>query len=602
MAESDWKVSRRRFLQMTAVSPLAFKAIDEVGGVRLHSQEWNAIDIRPTKALGADILSGQADEIVKLFASAQLATLSTYYQLFWPLAPGGYVVSELAPAIAKFRNVNPNNRNMHRLAALPVVAQIHAIPQYGREAAELADSQSVMELNRWLSSDNSIDTFNFKRREAIEIVWQNATCAVIRNFDNWTSFEAPELADEAARHVYFFMNNDFPELLLPTVCALQFLLTYRSSLNSRDTPTHLGQVERLCAHILSQATAQNNYWVLELMRIYAKRQIFYVAPSQVNESFISDGDIHDPFFRYSNQVRLASAVATVDAASGATISPYILRDSSAGTKGISIFDNLGRSEGTIRELLSDLPFTGSLKNGFTQRAQTIAFDMLKRAQETEGAAFEKPEALLLGRFQRLFPLRQYDSLKQLKDFQLSLGRPYSFEALAFGFGAGELRKDLVIEHWTQQVQRQTTQFEGVKFLRSFVDDTLKRASEFAKRHFEKQEDAIDTFWKEEMRPALKEAVGVMPAAVRNVGGIAPISLESEKAMSSIGEDTAASGASQTSSENLLHRPGTLARFVQVARDLKLTAPEVEERMRKAKLRFMEGADAQHTPEQEDRKI
>jgi hypothetical protein len=43
----------------------------------------------------------------------------------------------------------------------------------------------------------------------------------------------------------------------------------------------------------------------------------------------------------------------------------------------------------------------------------------------------------------------------------------------------------------------------------------------------------------------------------------------------------------TTDENLLHQPGTLARFVQVARNLKLTAPEVEERMRFARLRFLE---------------
>lgn len=180
-------------------------------------------------------------DILRAFYEAPTGTPMMYYQLFWPL----FLKTDELEKVYALRDIcaaqHPEKfpKRWHRIRVLPAVGAAHALSTTSGE-----ESRDLQALIAQIHHDALDEDPN---REALEIIWQNMTTALIRNYSNWCSFSAGTIITEAEEvcHRFLIAPPDDTILLYPASAAWQFLLTYECALNARGDSVTRRQVQAM---------------------------------------------------------------------------------------------------------------------------------------------------------------------------------------------------------------------------------------------------------------------------------------------------------------------------------------------------------------------
>ncbi|KAA0206752.1 hypothetical protein EDM68_01455 [Candidatus Uhrbacteria bacterium] len=236
-----------RTLAATSISPPLLGWLDE------ELRPATRLEQRLTVSLTADQAA-----FLDAFLGAPSGTLMAYYQWFWPR-----VLAEAAPldAVEAVRDacamgtavlrdsslpepdgLEPDFRKRldnrkHFLRALPAMTALHALP-YAEET------------DRWELASVVLGTVadalrEHPNREVLEIVWQNATTALVANERAWRDFPSSHVVAAAEDTITAFLDGrpDDTVLLSAASIALQFLYTAAAAAEHADDSAHMQTIQ-----------------------------------------------------------------------------------------------------------------------------------------------------------------------------------------------------------------------------------------------------------------------------------------------------------------------------------------------------------------------
>lgn len=373
--------------------------------------------------LGIARLQHGAKIAVDEFSSSALGGLSYWYQNFWllnreirdvkaldELSRHEWVKAKAYNEAASKGSELPKPMfadKEHRARVLPGIARIHALVSSEPSVANLfrADIEAL--------HFSALDEGQEPHREVLEIIWQVATAALVRNEINWRSFDiGTPMVRQAVLVCQYFLRNDVV-LFHPAVAAWQFLLTYRMAAIERGAGS-LAMIEKAIATVLTTEHASSSYWFTELKNLYAGRKGFAQRIPQFNECVIAqslsnvvDRQIADYFIR----VRFMNSFIGVLVARGDLQTKYIGRDRQAklANTSITLVTNFGFTKSDWPRI-ANIQATTDARQGLTGDAvqhweQLFSeFDPLKHGNKWELRDTAAAEGYL-----RLLPFSSLDS-------------------------------------------------------------------------------------------------------------------------------------------------------------------------------------------------
>lgn len=239
----DRSLSRRRILKASLA--LAATYTVDVGAAR----RFRADGVRD-KSAGAVAegriapLLGGAKELLKTIENTPSGLLMRSYQLFVPLqleaiAEGLTPLALLDELAELSESVEETRPLRHRIKALPALAAIHGLADASQEESQEIDARIRAMHARGTEADKDLGS----PRDVLQMLWQNLTAALIRNDSSWANLRVSDpLLQQALELVDDYGLGREPMVLQASLCAWQFLTTYRNALGTHPQARWLRDV------------------------------------------------------------------------------------------------------------------------------------------------------------------------------------------------------------------------------------------------------------------------------------------------------------------------------------------------------------------------
>lgn len=226
---------------------------------------------------GAKRIMHSPRQAVDEFRTVRQGGMSFWYQNFWKFTREPSEMNELDQLSAQLLDGPEFAENPHRIRVLPIIARIHALSS-GDEEDLIAYRQSIHRMHEDAVSDGPN-----ANRLIIDMIWQNATAALIRNQEAWrhTTFDN-DLVEDAESVCTQFLDGRV-ELFMSAIASWQFLLTYERAVAERKDPKELHLVRQSISRIVEQRLGKQSYWFRGLQKIYRSRMAFDRMLPQMNE-------------------------------------------------------------------------------------------------------------------------------------------------------------------------------------------------------------------------------------------------------------------------------------------------------------------------------
>jgi hypothetical protein len=367
-------------------------------------------------AIGLDRGDLRGNHIVDKFETITGGALYATYALFWPVH---LIVGRLEELDRAAERAFPNSPfRKHRMKALPAVARIHALKFDSHGTATPLALEAIQLHRKIMDPTLSAD---YQRADFSEIFWGNALAALIRNRDSWLTFDGDLLADEAVRFCQFYLDQDFPELLQASICALQFLLTYRQALATREDTAEGLVLETKIAGLLEPAGGQQCGWYQHLAGAYARE------PGRVADHRSAPADLGcNMFGGVPNELQdlplvtqLHKRYVAQEIALGTRNSPFMIKQEVAHVPTYGFFKDLGVTQDRVETMLGSLRMPDDVRFGLPRSiAEFRLFNGVAGQIQTQEPA---PDYI-----RQFVPFRRFDHLTRGK---VLLGRSSFLDAV-----------------------------------------------------------------------------------------------------------------------------------------------------------------------------
>jgi len=216
-------------------------------------------------ACGPERLFHTIDSIVSRVAEANVAALIAMYQFFFPFTRDVASIEALKRQSAKAALLEANREHQHRLQGLPAIASVHALGFVDDNEKEYLDDIIVATLS------DALDPSKKPNREILEMVWQNALAALIRNDFNWNAINFSAATIRACEEICVRFLEGEVALFYAAIAAYQFLLTYDRSLRNRRSAASPGSrqsTQEALSRIEAYSSVAAFEWFYRLSNLY----------------------------------------------------------------------------------------------------------------------------------------------------------------------------------------------------------------------------------------------------------------------------------------------------------------------------------------------
>lgn len=228
------------------------------------------------EAAGPVRLLPASSELVSTVATAKVAALMTIFQTISPLTRSLGAVQTLKRLTSADMNRSEYKLSGHRLRTLPAVAALHSLPYVGVDQIRAIDD--VIERAMHEAFDKN------PNHESLEIIWQTALAALIRNSHNWQTISFSETTIRYAWWTCMRYLDGETLLFYAALAAYQFLLSYEQALSApvaQRSPTTMQAVRDGFAAIKHHGKYQQDFWFNKLSRLYHdRRNLHEMLPQQ----------------------------------------------------------------------------------------------------------------------------------------------------------------------------------------------------------------------------------------------------------------------------------------------------------------------------------
>jgi hypothetical protein len=228
------------------------------------------------EAAGPVRLLPASNELVDTVATAKVAALMTIFQTISPLTRSLGAVQTLQRLTLADMNRSKYELSGHRLRTLPAVAALHSLPYVGVD--QIRGIDDVIEGAMHEAFDKN------PNHESLEIIWQTALAALIRNSHNWKTISFSETTIRYAWWTCTRYLDGETMLFYAALAAYQFLLSYEQALSTPvagRSPKTMQAVREGFAAIKHHGKYQQDFWFNRLSRLYHdRRNLHEMLPQQ----------------------------------------------------------------------------------------------------------------------------------------------------------------------------------------------------------------------------------------------------------------------------------------------------------------------------------
>ena len=370
-----------------------------------HREEPKANDNawETLRTLGVERVLMSTEQAFQEFTTLKYGAINARYQLFWDIGNNLDQLSTL-DAISDRKFVSKDEQSRFRQKMIGKLARIHGISEIGDPKLSNKFEEDIS-LFAAQQIDPSIDnaSFGYGRIASLEVLWANVTAAIVRDRYSWHTIQLDVLARAAINFVRFYQREDFPELVCPAICALQFLLTYDRALRSRSGSSNSHEIHAELAQIEEVSKSTELFWFLQLFEIYASIGSYESSLPQYGELILGN----TVFPKKVRKLVVLSRLESIhQRRTKARIgSPYVQSSDKPNGATQTIFRNFGYEDSQISELFAIADFSDP-KKGPGVGFRTVALEYLSNTTTlADGQLDESEERRFAPSVRSLIPFR-----------------------------------------------------------------------------------------------------------------------------------------------------------------------------------------------------
>lgn len=403
-------------------------------------------------AAGLDRVKNSPEEIVNEFIKLPYGAMNARYQLFWGLGKDEVKLNGLREhAVSKVSSTNLplGKRAAFHARMVVLLAKLHTIADAEKEEFRASLEDDII-FNLRLIADAAIphEEFGYGRIASLEIVWKNATALLVRDPLTWQFVNMDKLALHAIEFVQFVRTSNYPELLCPMICALQFALSYSAAIRDRRENILHNSIKSHLSKVIEEAKYQKDYWVNALVLECQPRIRFSEQLPQYGELIIGNS-------KYSDRLRELLFMSRMEWVSQRRSradeqSPFVSGLDTPVGDTFAILKNYGFNKKDAKNV-ELFEVSGNPIMGPSRYAQQVAKEYSSLLDEgNTGNSSESFEMQLAPKISTLVPFRDLHERNILYDSGLD-DKPadLSCSSLVAFMGGPKLDRDKLLGYWSK---------------------------------------------------------------------------------------------------------------------------------------------------------
>jgi hypothetical protein len=208
---------------------------------------------------------------------------------------------------------------VHSIRALPAIVGVHALAFLRGDETEYA-SELLLRISR-----EAIDPSLKPNRETLEILWQSALAALIRNPHNWQHlYFSPPVVAQWEEVCIRFLNGE-SVLFYAAVAVYQLMLTYERALRARNSELarrSASTLQKAFEKISRYSGSPSFAWLQRLSALYEDRNSYQRMIPQQSEVALGLAAFEKDVAEYFLLTRFYGSYVNYRTRTGAIVSPY----------------------------------------------------------------------------------------------------------------------------------------------------------------------------------------------------------------------------------------------------------------------------------------